>query len=81
MFLTIFGEIGVTALHIVKFTLKCSFSRFYLVKSQISINFAALQKNGSVVQLDRISDSGSEGCGFESLRSHWIKNVQLLQKG
>lgn len=39
--------------------------------------FAALNLNllhqiglGSVVQLDRISDSGSEGWGFESLRGH-----------
>ncbi len=27
-------------------------------------------ENGSVVQLDRIADSGSVGWGFESLRSH-----------
>ena len=27
-------------------------------------------KNGFVVQLDRISDFGSEGWGFESLRGH-----------
>ena len=26
--------------------------------------------NGLVVQLDRISDFGSEGWGFESLRGH-----------
>ncbi len=26
--------------------------------------------NGCVVQLDRISDFGSEGWGFESLRGH-----------
>ncbi len=33
-------------------------------------DFISLQHNGSVVQLDRISDSGSDGWGFESLRSH-----------
>ena len=31
---------------------------------------------GSVVQLDRMSDSGSDGWGFESLRSH--KNISLF---
>ena len=30
------------------------------------------QKNGSVAQLNRASDYGSEGCGFESRRSHII---------
>ena len=29
-----------------------------------------LKKIGCVVQLDRISDFGSEGWGFESLRGH-----------
>ena len=29
-----------------------------------------MKKKGSVVQLDRISDFGSEGWGFESLRGH-----------
>jgi hypothetical protein len=30
---------------------------------------------GSVVQLDRMSDSGSDGWGFESLRSHKYKII------
>lgn len=34
-----------------------------------SATFAAIL-NGSVVQLDRISDFGSEGCRFESCRGH-----------
>ncbi len=29
-----------------------------------------LEKNGSVAQLNRASDYGSEGCGFESRRNH-----------
>ena len=37
---------------------------------------------GSVVQLDRMSDSGSDGWGFESLRSHKYKiiNPQFILK-
>ena len=31
--------------------------------------------NGSVVQLDRMSDFGSDGWGFESLRSHKNKKI------
>ena len=34
-------------------------------------------QNGSVAQLNRASDYGSEGWGFESLRSH--KKKSLLQ--
>ena len=30
----------------------------------------SINNNGSVVQLNRTSDSGSESRGFESLRSH-----------
>lgn len=33
---------------------------------------------GCVVQLDRISDFGSEGWGFESLRGHFMGQVFLL---
>ena len=29
--------------------------------------------NGSVAQLNRASDYGSEGCGFESRRNHFFK--------
>ena len=36
-----------------------------------------LMKNGCVVQLDRISDFGSEGWGFESLRGH-VKRIKLI---
>ena len=37
--------------------------------------------NGSVAQLNRASDYGSEGCGFESRRNH--KNVRgdRLERG
>ena len=34
-------------------------------------------RNGSVVQLDRISDFGSEGWEFESLRDHTVKKAAL----
>ena len=30
----------------------------------------AIQRNGSLAQLNRASDYGSEGCRFESCRSH-----------
>ena len=35
-------------------------------------------KNGPVVQLDRISDFGSEGWGFESSLGHYINSLQVL---
>ncbi len=35
-------------------------------------------KNGCVVQLDRISDFGSEGWGFESLRGHSKGKVTFI---
>ncbi len=36
---------------------------------------------GSVVQLDRMADSGSVGWGFESLRSHkYIMIISVLKK-
>ena len=35
--------------------------------------------SGPVVQLDRMSDSGSEGCGFESRRDH--QNLIPAQQG
>ena len=31
--------------------------------------------NGSVAQLNRASDYGSEGCGFESRRNHLQKEI------
>ena len=35
--------------------------------------------NGSVAQLNRASDYGSEGCGFESRRNHEnVKGDKLL---
>ncbi len=35
--------------------------------------------NGSVAQLNRASDYGSEGCGFESRRNHKdVKGDKLL---
>ena len=38
-------------------------------------------RNGSVVQLDRISDFGSEGWEFESLRDHTVKNSRFAKGG
>ena len=41
------------------------------VVSKKGSTFAAANKNGgSLAQLNRASDYGSEGCGFESRRSH-----------
>ena len=34
------------------------------------------KEHGSVAQLNRASDYGSEGCGFESRRSHRRRNSQ-----
>ena len=46
-------------------------SSFVIRNSHLNRIFALPETvHGSVVQLDRISDSGSEGWGFESLRSH-----------
>ena len=46
----------------------------HLVSSKKVCTFApAKQKRiGSVAQLNRASDYGSEGCGFESRRSHFL---------
>ena len=42
-----------------------------LVSSKKVCTFApAKQEQGSVAQLNRASDYGSEGCGFESRRNH-----------
>ena len=43
--------------------------------SEVFFNLCALQSrfgNGAVAQLNRASDYGSEGCGFESLRRHKV---------
>lgn len=37
-------------------------------------HFIPLRAYGPVVQLDRMTDSGSVGCGFESRRDHRVKN-------
>gem|GEM_PF-2570520 len=37
-----------------------------------------IYKKGCVVQLDRISDFGSEGWGFESLRGHSKGKVTFI---
>ena len=37
-----------------------------------------MKKKGSVVQLDRISDFGSEGWGFESSLGHFLLFLFLL---
>ena len=47
----------------------------YLAKFEKSINFAiakgeTLMRNGSLAQLNRASDYGSEGCRFESCTNH-----------
>ena len=38
-----------------------------------------MKKKGSVVQLDRISDFGSEGWGFESSLGHNKTRIRLFQ--
>ena len=43
-------------------------NRFKLFKKVLSLQF----KNGSVAQLNRAPDYGSEGWGFDSLRGHKI---------
>ena len=43
----------------------------------ICVNLQLQNRNGSVAQLNRASDSGSEGRGFESHRNH--QGVQLSQ--
>ena len=49
----------------------------HLAVSKIMYIFAlAFKKHGSVAQLNRASDYGSEGSGFESQRSH-----KVFQKG
>ena len=43
-------------------------TQFCIVKLGFIVTFALA--NGLVAQLDRASDYGSEGLGFESLRGH-----------
>ena len=54
-----------------------------LVYLEIISNFAlAIEKNGSLAQLNRASDYGSEGYRFESYASHFFKFVSSnLQNG
>ena len=40
------------------------------IKEQYNCSNICNKKNGSVAQLNRASDYGSEGCGFESRRNH-----------
>ena len=40
------------------------------IKEQYNCSSICNKKNGSVAQLNRASDYGSEGCGFESRRNH-----------
>ena len=49
--------------------------RFGIIK-KISTFALALKKYGSLAQLNRASDYGSEGCGFESRANH-EKGVQM----
>ena len=42
---------------------------FFVLNSRL-FRVTLLSQKGCVVQLDRISDFGSEGWGFESLRGH-----------
>ena len=37
-----------------------------------------MQKWGSLAQLNRASDYGSEGCGFESRGSHEKERIEIL---
>ncbi len=51
-----------------------------LAVKKISPTFAhANGKVGSVAQLNRASDYGSEGCGFESRRNHNFGLGELLK--
>ena len=43
-----------------------------LVGSKIFVPLQSRFGNGAVAQLNRASDYGSEGCGFESLRRHKV---------
>ena len=42
------------------------------------VKLRRMQRIGSVAQLNRASDYGSEGCGFESRRNH-KKELKKLQ--
>ena len=48
----------------------CSENFLHLRQEKIALNRAQSNENGPVVQLDRISDFGSEGWGFESSLGH-----------
>ncbi len=53
-----------------------------LVYLEIISNFAlAIEKNGSLAQLNRASDYGSEGYRFESYASHFFKLRILIYNG
>ncbi len=43
-----------------------------LAGSKIFVPLQSRFGNGAVAQLNRASDYGSEGCGFESLRRHKV---------
>ncbi len=47
------------------------------MRVKLNLIFAAALSDGTVAQLDRASDYGSEGLGFDSLRCHkknpWVK--------
>ena len=43
-----------------------------------SVIFATAKRNGYVAQLNRASDYGSEGCGFESHRGHFKTGKEKL---
>ena len=45
----------------------------FAVKKNIHTFALAFKKHGSVAQLNRASDYGSEGCRFESCRSHKLR--------
>ncbi len=49
-------------------------------QNKITTFALAFKKHGSVAQLNRASDYGSEGSGFESQRSHNIKEDFTLCK-
>ena len=54
-------------------------NEFYLVEWFKMPTFAlAIKQKGSVAQLNRASDYGSEGCRFESCRSHKKRGYQSI---
>ena len=50
---------------------------FFIITENYFVFLHSEKHQGSVVQLYRTSDSGSEGLGLESQRSHFFKSYKL----